>query len=55
MKANVRKFNGKAYRLHSYEHRKFDAQFVAKNFRKRGKDARVIKDSSGPGYYIYVR
>lgn len=56
MRSKIRKFNGKEYRLHSYEHRKSDASAFSRAYCSRGnRKCRIVKDSTGPGYYIYVR
>lgn len=48
-----RKFNGKPYRFSGVFKTKSEADKKAKNSRKRGQPARVIKEKAGYGLWIH--
>jgi hypothetical protein len=58
--ANTRVFNGETFKLKSAHNSKSEAQFDARDIRKMGKKARVVKEKDttfgkGYSYSIYVR
>ena len=55
----TRKFNGKIFKLRQSSLSKTDARFIAKDIRKNGRSARIIKEKDpsfgkGYSYSIYI-